>query len=110
MTKEEIVKLLGRRIAGLDELCGSLAEGTDERSKLERTRDDLDRRQQKLAALLFEEQTQRYTELAGQIAEIDHELAGVIQDVEHVAAVLKLARRLLLVADDLIAIGRNVAS
>ena len=85
MNKTDCIKLLGDTIVQLDTQRGSLSPGTPRRQKLDEFRRILNEKQLEIADLIFDQNTAAYKSATDELAAINKDIKGTINDVNKVA-------------------------
>ena len=108
MTKIDCIILLGDIIVQLDTQLGSLSPGTPRRKKLDKFRDKLNKRQLKLADLIFDEGTAAYKAATEELKQINKNIKSTIKDVNKTAETFAALTTLVTVIDGLFMLATGI--
>jgi CHASE3 domain sensor protein len=84
MTQLEIIEMIGDVLTDLDVLIGSLMPSDPNHQKLLDLRTLLDDRQRVLSRRAFDQNTAAFQQAAQQLQEINNQMQGTLQDIDHI--------------------------
>lgn len=88
MSRLDVIRLLGDVITDLDVLRANFDRGTQDRTRLDNLRDDLDTVQRKLVRVVISDNTKKFRDRSTALKIIDRDLSQTIADVDKVADTL----------------------
>jgi methyl-accepting chemotaxis protein len=89
MTQQELIRFIGDVITEVDVLSSNFRRQTENRTKLDNIRDDLDTSQRKLVRNAINDNTKQFNELTASLKEVNENLRQTIDAVDKIAQTLE---------------------